>query len=310
MGMTQAHFRKQSPLWEKGPLSVRHQPVAYRRGAYVVCQRKAARGAPTILERHTTLEEAITWAELHLPVIEAGGEVEPLASRVQRQKARHSEVKALMSGGQESAVPVDSWDSDKEEDVSRSVIRRRYPWTPDRFDCIIANPVAQVWLCRRVQASRKGHRSKTGKHQWPLDHAYGDMAVTFIWMDGDRVEVDAMREPDGRVKVFKSVIQAEGAADRIYLQTPEEDRLPKQQNNANGRVRVFAYNGFDVYFDPEFNGTRRPFDLVIDTHGIRKCVPRDYSKSGRGSSEYNRKLYATQEGAMRDAIVQSHRTGY
>ncbi len=123
-------------------------------------------------------------------------------------------------------------------------------WSNVRFNCIRANSVAQVWACVKHAGTAKiGRRSKAGgaPKETALPHQRGDFAVT---KHGEPV-----RNEDGSIRVFASVVAAEDHANWLYWTADEDDRFPLDKS------KVWATPNIDILFNPVDNTLSKPFSL-------------------------------------------------
>jgi hypothetical protein len=142
------------------------------------------------------------------------------------------------------------------------------PFSITHFNCIVANPVAQVWQC----VSRVGERKSAGrprKDGLPIEvpaitHDIGQCAIL--------LHRDPLRDAAGKVNVYPTwVAAAEEALDQ-YDNADEEDRLAWNE----GDKRVWGTPRIDVIFDPDINGGARPFSLYLPEH--RRPIYEDRTK--------------------------------
>ena len=126
------------------------------------------------------------------------------------------------------------------------------------FDCIVANPIAQVWQCNSVVGATAaiGRRTKEGRapKQTYVPHAPGECAVL--------VGEGPVRNPDGQVRVYRSWVEAEEHALSLFESADEEERILWHK----GDKRVGGTHHIDVIFDPDVNGRKRPFSLYLPQH--------------------------------------------
>jgi len=122
-----------------------------------------------------------------------------------------------------------------------------------RFICIAANSVTQVWQCVKdhSEAASVGRRKANGRAAEGdrLSHVRGDCAVLM----GDTPVLDEFR----RVRVFRSWQEAEEEAERIFYDTPEDERFPL------GSTKVYANLTAMVCFDPACNTRAEPFNIYF-----------------------------------------------
>lgn len=179
----------------------------------------------------------------HVPTLEAGIE---LVGRLSTFAVRQNRLLNCHLG-RSVAVP-------KEPKPPRQP--KPVPFPTTRFLCVMANSVAQVWLCTKApwEAGQIGRRKKNGKppEADKLPHMHGDYAV----LKGDVPVVDSKRVP----VVYRTWMEAELVADQLYYETPEEERYPK------GKTTVYENMNFSVHFDPDNNGSNRPFNIYSTRH--------------------------------------------
>jgi len=143
------------------------------------------------------------------------------------------------------------------------------------FNCIRANPIAQVWQCVSIPGERApvGRKRAGGKapKQATFQHSKGECAV-MLWRE-------PVREEDGQVRVFPSWQVAEDHALNLYYGADEEERTTWREDD---QVVARTAN-VDIVFDPAVNGVKRPFSLWVPKYnkpvytGYRK---KRYAKAG------------------------------
>ncbi len=145
---------------------------------------------------------------------------------------------------------------------SATVAGKARPFSTTLFDCVYANPVAQVWMMTREPGEHKpvGRRKAGGQPatQTVMPHEKGQCAVLLI----DR----PVRTLDGQVRVYHSQGEAEEAAATFYEEAPEEDTISWRP----GHVRVASSLDVEVHFNPEVYGVPKPFVLWLPRH--QRCV--------------------------------------
>lgn len=156
------------------------------------------------------------------------------------------------------------------------------------FNCVRANPIAQVWQCVSLPGDRApvGRRKKGGgaPTQAAFNHSKGECAV-LLWKE-------PVREEDGSVRVFPSWQKAEEHANRLYYETPEDERIWWTDD----AVVVARTEHCDIRFDPAGNSEKRPFSIWIPPRepglpgkpAYSASRPKHYNKVGRlvGGGEY------------------------
>lgn len=129
------------------------------------------------------------------------------------------------------------------------------PFATTLFDCVYANPVAQVWLMTRDPGEHKpvGRRKANGRaaEQTSIPHTKGESAV----LRGSQ----PIRNADGSVRVFHTQGEAEEYADHLYREEPEEDTISWKPGN----VVVGATARIQILFNPTIYGVSKPFILWL-----------------------------------------------
>ena len=144
----------------------------------------------------------------------------------------------------------------REDREARSRLER---FATTHFNCIRANPVAQVWQCISDPAERKpvGRRKAGGRapDQAPVRHTKGECAVL--------IGKEPLRDPTGRVEVFPNWQSAETRALELYATADEDDRIFWQEPEGKVVGRTIEV---EIIFDPSVNGPSRPFNLWFYKH--------------------------------------------
>lgn len=149
-------------------------------------------------------------------------------------------------------------------DVSKLPTKTRRPRRPKkvpfpltRFSCIMANPVAQIWVCTHgIHESPKLGRRKEGAKAPEgdkLPHERGDFAV----LKGDVPVLDE----NGLPKVYKRRHEAEEEMLRLYRLTPADERFSDNNEPDRRTTTVYQNETVSVHFDPDYNGAAMPFSL-------------------------------------------------
>lgn len=128
------------------------------------------------------------------------------------------------------------------------------PFAITHFDCIVANPYAQVWQCTSYPNTDRapvGRRRADGKppKQTTFRHRLGECAVM--------IGAEPVRDPDGQVTVFPTWSHADEHALNLYYGADEEDVI----SWVEGHPRVYATGQLEVLFDPNVRGRKKPFIL-------------------------------------------------
>ena len=146
------------------------------------------------------------------------------------------------------------------------------------FECIYANPYAQVWKCVRPSKDEK------------VPHRIGEFMVV-MW---DK----PVREPNGNIKVFEDPFSAKIEAMTLY-----ENSNVALHWKENDPV-VYDTINCQIIFRPDLYGTKRPFivnlprlgtwvkrSTGVPTHRAKKRpVPADASADERAAIEFANKL--------------------
>lgn len=169
------------------------------------------------------------------------------------------------------------------KDGSRTQKVELQPFSTSYFNCIVCNPIAQVWQCiaREGERNTPGRRRADGSraHSTPLFHQPGECAVLM----GN----EPLRTPDGSVVVFPNWSQAAEKAQELYDEADEEDRLLWRE----GDLKVYSTISVDVIFDPEQNGASKPFSLWLPEY--RRPVYEDRTRPIPGTELPTSKIDAT-----------------
>lgn len=171
--------------------------------------------------------------------------------------------------------------SSKEKSYSENfAIREAFSVT--RFNCIVANPVAQVWQCHTHVGEQKvvGRRKKDGSapEATVTGHLPGQCAIL--------LGQEPVRDPDGRVTIFYTWTAAAERALELYEEADEEDRLSWSE----GDKCVYSTLNVDVIFDPDTNGVTKPFSLYLPEY--RRPVYEDRTRPIPGTELGRSKISA------------------
>lgn len=141
------------------------------------------------------------------------------------------------------------------------------PFATTNFDCIEANPYAQVWECQAehgMGSAPVGRRAKDGSlpKQAPFRHKLHQCAVM--------IGREPIRDPDGQVSVFSGAAAKELAYD-LYRDAPPDEVISwtpgNKAANVEPQTRVGGTRRVDVMFDPVWTRSqRRPFYLYLPEH--------------------------------------------
>lgn len=134
-----------------------------------------------------------------------------------------------------------------------------------RFTCIMANPVAQIWLCTKepwetVNIGRRVGGKVTRPDSDKLRHRRGEYAV----LKGSEPVVDEDRE----VRVFTRRDQAEAVMESLYDQAPADEKMSNNTDPERRTTTVYQNASYSVHFDPDFNGAKQPFN-IFDTENFK-----------------------------------------
>jgi hypothetical protein len=216
-------------LWSDGLLYVRGASVKDRHPMRFVVQNH--RGVGPVFSRHA-------------PDLESAKDI--ARQMTQRRLKDHPELRQHWT---EAPMPQASTKLESQPQVELQ------PFATTHFNCIVANPVAQVWQRVTYDTERKapGRRSKSGQlaQHKPLAHVVGQCAILI----GDQPQ----RDPQGQVIVYHRWAQAAEAALELYQSADEEERILWKE----GDKKVYSTQRIDVIFDPDINGTHKPFSLYM-----------------------------------------------
>lgn len=148
--------------------------------------------------------------------------------------------------------------------IKREPKPKKVHFSATRFICIIANPVAQVWVCTKEpwETVAVGRRAKDKRPSAGdgMAHEPGDYAV----LKGD----DPVLGEDGKVRVFKTRSEAEGMMNTLYLDTPGDERFSDNNDPEHPTTTVYQNLSYSVHFDPDYNGSKSPFN-IFDTRNLK-----------------------------------------
>lgn len=153
-----------------------------------------------------------------------------------------------------------------------------------RFNCIRANPIAQVWQCIK-ESSNAGRRTKGGRA--PLQTVTAHRVLDCAVLMGEEPVYDR----DGKVRVFPHYDEAEEFALELYIKASKTKRFPW----TIGHQCVGQVGEVQVLFVPE-EDDYRPFMLWIPR--LRKTIFYDRTTvmktaAGRSQNEAVRKASRT-----------------
>lgn len=130
-----------------------------------------------------------------------------------------------------------------------------------RFTCVMANPVAQVWLCTLPRGhSQVGRRSESGRPPRAdvLPHEVGEYAVL-------RGDVPILAS-NGEVRVFSLPMDAEAVMQQLFDEAPDDEHISNNMNPDRRTTTVYQNRSYSVHFDPDYNGTKLPFNIFDTTN--------------------------------------------
>lgn len=129
------------------------------------------------------------------------------------------------------------------------------PFAITHFDCIHANPHAQVWQCTSYIGEKApvGRRRQDGATatQTKFRHLKGHCSIM--------LGREPLRLPDGRLAIYQKWAEACEAADMLYEVASLEDEVLRWDQRQ--RYVVHRSPNFEVHYDPEAHGYKVPFVL-------------------------------------------------
>lgn len=134
-----------------------------------------------------------------------------------------------------------------------------------RFTCVMANSVAQVWICtKQPWEGVIGRRGPGGRPPAKdrLPHVRGEYAV----LKGEEPLLDEAGAP----KVFPLLMQAEAAMQRLFDETPGDERMVDNNDPDHRTTTVYQNRTHSVHFDPDFNGALMPFNIY--NHRVHRPI--------------------------------------
>ena len=119
------------------------------------------------------------------------------------------------------------------------------------FTCVRANPVAQVWRCDHLPNEKNPDKRRPVKHAY--DHVKGEFAV-LMWKE-------PVRTPDGKVRVYRTIAEAENHAFDLYH--ADEESIGWHEDSPVVATTYFC----DILFQPDApeHTEARPFSVWIRT---------------------------------------------
>lgn len=245
--------RSPSPVWSDGIHFVRrnapgdNHPMPW----YVGASRKTL----AVMDRHTpTMDEGITIALRATKLWLKNNPADKAFYKEPRLPATSS-----LQGKRKGRTP-------------KPPVVKLPPFSTYHFNCVVANPYAQVWQCVTLPHEKKsvGRRRADGSapHQSEHNHDKGQCAVL--------IGQEPVRETDGSVRVFSSWQQADEFALDLYENAPEDEVITWHPPLTNQPTVVAATLHHDVFFDPFRNGEKRPFSLWNIPH--KKPIYRDITR--------------------------------
>lgn len=159
--------------------------------------------------------------------------------------------------------PIRTGSVNRKKQPKPQIVKEKF--STARFNCIRANPVAQVWLCIK-ESSNAGRKAKGGRAplQTMTQHSLLECAVLM----GE----EPVYDETGRVRVFKHHEEATEFALELYIKAPKTKRFPWViEHPCVGQV-----GDLQVLFVPEEHDYR-PFKLYIPR--LNKDIYYDRSKT-------------------------------
>lgn len=139
--------------------------------------------------------------------------------------------------------------------IGRPKEKRELPrWKEDCFECVFANPVAQVWLCTKERSNR-GRKLKGGKtpEQYMLPHRLRECAV--LKLD------QPVRDVNNQIRVFpdewaardyvKVLFYASTLGERCGWQEWEPTALPSADGDLPKASALKSTENFSIHFAPD-----------------------------------------------------------
>lgn len=218
-----------------------------------------------VVDQHKQVEHLPRFSTLprHCETLEIGTEV--MRRYTKRACHQSPELNRAHKSATGQIKPISEPQPDSPQRKPRTAPRRRkveFPIT--RFACIMANPIAQIWLCTKAkwEATNIGRRTQQGKRPASdkLRHEIGEYAV----LTGDEPVLDE----NGEVKVFKLRHQAEAVMESLYDAVPADEKMSNNTYPEQATTTVYQNQSYSVHFDPDFNGSKQPFN-IFDTDNFK-----------------------------------------
>jgi hypothetical protein len=220
-----------------------------------------------VVDQHKQVEHLPRFSTLprHCESLKVGEEM--MRRYTKRACQRSPELsQAFRSAVGQPPPPVKQVDPDKPQRKPRQskpkAKKVEFPIT--RFTCIMANPVAQIWVCTKAkwEGMSIGRRSEGGRPPRAdnLPHEVGEYAV----LKGDEPVLDE----NGTVRVFALRMQAEAMMETLYDQVPADEKMSNNTDPERPTTTVYQNQSYSVHFDPDFNGPKQPFN-IFDTQNFK-----------------------------------------
>jgi hypothetical protein len=214
-----------------------------------------------VVDQHKQVEHLPRFSTLprHCETLDEGSEM----MRRYTKRACHQSPelsRAFRSAVGQSPPPVKQVSPDKPQRKPRQPKPKKhkkveFPIT--RFTCIMANPVAQIWVCTKAkwEGMSIGRRAEGGRPPAAdkLPHEVGEYAV----LKGDEPVLD----DNGNVRVFALRMQAEAMMETLYNQVPDDEKMSNNTDPDRPTTTVYQNQSYSVHFDPDFNGAKQPFNI-------------------------------------------------
>jgi hypothetical protein len=216
-----------------------------------------------VVDQHKQVEHLQPFSTLprHCESLEVGTEMMRRYTKIACQQSK--ELAKAFKSATGKAKPDKPTPEGTEPAPKRQPKRKKVEFPLTRFTCIMANPVAQVWVCTKDvwESVHVGRRPGQGKKKTDkLPHQRGEYAV----LKGDEPVLDSNNE----VRVFHRRDQAEAMMESLYFRVPDDERLSNNTDPERRTTTVYQNQSYSVHFDPDFNGAKQPFN-IFDTENFK-----------------------------------------
>lgn len=221
-----------------------------------------------VIDQHKQVEHLPRFSTLprHCESLEVGTEMmRRYTKRACQQSRELSRAFKSANGPVTLPEPIETDPSQPQRKPRAKAVARpkKVEFPISRFTCIMANPVAQIWVCTKpAWQSNIGRRTKGGRppRADKLPHNVGEYAV----LQGD----DPVLSPTGEPQVYRLLMQAETVMQRLFDEAPDDEHISNNMDPERRTTTVYQNRSYSVHFDPDYNGAKQPFN-IFDTMNFK-----------------------------------------